>query len=239
MKARCIDLHGTVRTLWFKLQENWGNRWPVEREPCSWVIQQVLEKVGGGRAASSANGLPVLTKKLSQWYLSTAEPPCKEDKKYFGMEMKEKITVKKKAFGRHSSLRGALGQGAQDRVRQFNPSPISCGSPLILVQHYRPVLHVPQPSLFLSLISWHSPQYLPRCNAAINYRCRAADGQREGRRESKRSWGTAGSGHAVGLFVLLDPRHRSVNTQRCANSSAVSGTNRFCNMNTHGREKRI
>lgn len=68
------------------------------------------------RDALSASGLPVLTKKLSQWYLSTAEPPPrKEDKTYFGMEMKEKITVKKKKWkafiskGRASA--GGSGQG--------------------------------------------------------------------------------------------------------------------------------
>lgn len=202
MKVHCIDLHGAVRTLWFKLQENWGNRWPLEREQCSRVIQKVLEKVGGKKCYKNMTlrvqmGSLYWRRNYRSGISPLQSPPRKEDKTYFGMEMKEKITVKKN--GRHSSLRGALGQGPRDRVRQFNPSPISCGSPLILVQRYRPVLHVPQPSLFLSLISWHSPQYLPRCNTAINYRCRAADGQREGRMESKRGWGTAGSGHAVRL----------------------------------------
>lgn len=106
--------------------------------------------------------------------------------------MKHKITVKN--GGIH--LLGAFsfffsGRRARDRgeaAKQFNPSPISCGGPLILMQRYRAAVHVPQPSLFHSLIFWHSSQYLPRCNAAVNYRCRGADEQcerRKGKSESE------------------------------------------------------
>lgn len=58
---------------------------------------------------------------------------------HFGMEMKHKITVKR----RHSSPRGGSGRRARDRgeaAKQFNPPPISCESPLILMQRYRPPL---------------------------------------------------------------------------------------------------
>ena len=85
--------------------------------------------------------------------------------------------------------RGRLQQRAQDRARQLNPSPISYGSPLILMRRWRPAVHVPQPSLFHSLIFWPSPQYLPRCNAAVNYRRRAADEQCEGQKEGVKGLG--------------------------------------------------
>ena len=55
------------------------------------------------------------------------------------------------------------------------------------MQRYRAAVHVPQPSLFHSLIFWHSSQYLPRCNAAVNYRCRGADEQCEGRKGKSES----------------------------------------------------
>lgn len=110
------------------------------------------------------------------WFLSLqwSIHPCKEDNTYFSMEMKDAITVrrvkkKKKKKVRHSSPKGGGGGGLGTGGGSLTPSPISSGSSLIFFLFfffwhwcYRPVLHVPQPSLFHCLISWHGPQCLPK-----------------------------------------------------------------------------
>lgn len=96
------------------------------------------------------------------------------------------------------------------------------------MQRYRPAVHVPQPSLFHSLIFWHSSQYLPRCNAAVNYRCRAVDERCKGRRKEWEGWRAAGLRRSNWTLVLLNLRYdcnESANMdQRANHPNTTKGT---------------
>lgn len=72
--------------------------------------------------------------------LSVCGSFCKDAEEFhFGMEMKQNYSER----GRHSSPRAGFGQRGRDRgeaSKQFNPSPISCESLLILMRRCRPAV---------------------------------------------------------------------------------------------------